>query len=236
MKSKTFVPTAEDLQDINKLTRREFTADEVYTFSVILCDNEIDRDYERFTAETLNSLADMYIGKTGILDHKPAASNQTARIYSTEIVTDSEKITATGEPYTCLTAKAYMVRDDSNKSTILSIDAGILKEVSVGLAVSEVICSECGANVKASPCTHKKGQKGQSGIIHHLLKSPTDAYEWSFVAIPAQRNAGVTKTFQSVDAEIYEKLQRIENDISELKKENLKSMPKKAFFNFKEEK
>ena len=26
---------------------------------------------------------------------------------------------------------------------------------------------------------------------------PTDAYEWSFVAVPAQRSAGVTKTFRT---------------------------------------
>ena len=32
------------LDKINKFTRRELTEDELYTFSVILCDNEIDRD------------------------------------------------------------------------------------------------------------------------------------------------------------------------------------------------
>ena len=35
-----------DLEQLNKFTRRQFTGDEVFIFSVILCDNEIDRDKE----------------------------------------------------------------------------------------------------------------------------------------------------------------------------------------------
>ena len=30
---------------------------------------------------------------------------------------------------------------------------------------------------------------------HVVLSDVTDAYEWSFVAVPAQREAGVTKQF-----------------------------------------
>ena len=39
----------EELGKINRYCRRELAPGEVYTFSVILCDNEIDRDGERFT-------------------------------------------------------------------------------------------------------------------------------------------------------------------------------------------
>ena len=38
----------------------------------------------------------------------------------------------------------------------------------------------------------------KNGIIevcHVVLNQPTDAYEWSFVAVPAQREAGVIKMF-----------------------------------------
>ena len=38
----------EELEQINRLARRELTAEEVYAFSVRLCDNEVDRDGERF--------------------------------------------------------------------------------------------------------------------------------------------------------------------------------------------
>ena len=47
-------PSNEELAKINNYTRRSFTADEVYAFSVVLCDNEVDRDFERFDENALN--------------------------------------------------------------------------------------------------------------------------------------------------------------------------------------
>ena len=38
-----------DLALINRWSRKALTAEEVYAFAVRLCDNEIDRDGERFT-------------------------------------------------------------------------------------------------------------------------------------------------------------------------------------------
>lgn len=38
-----------ELEQIHQFSRKELTAEEVYTFSVRLCDNEIDRDGERFS-------------------------------------------------------------------------------------------------------------------------------------------------------------------------------------------
>ena len=48
--------TPEILDKINKFTRRPFSEDEVYVFSVILCDNDIDRDCERFSDEALETI------------------------------------------------------------------------------------------------------------------------------------------------------------------------------------
>ena len=60
----------EELEQINRLARRELTAEEVYAFSVRLCDNEVDRDGERFEPETLEELAGLFVGKCGIFDHQ----------------------------------------------------------------------------------------------------------------------------------------------------------------------
>ena len=38
-----------ELDLINQYTRRKLSRDEVYIFSVVLCDNEIDREFEKFT-------------------------------------------------------------------------------------------------------------------------------------------------------------------------------------------
>ena len=45
--------TKEELDQINRFSKAELTADQVYTFSVRLCDNEVDRDGERFSLEAL---------------------------------------------------------------------------------------------------------------------------------------------------------------------------------------
>ena len=88
------------LKKLNKFTRRELKAEDVHCFSVILCDNEIDRDNERFSVNSLKKLAQLYIGKTGIFDHNPKGSNQTARIFDTEVITDNTRKNAVGAPYT----------------------------------------------------------------------------------------------------------------------------------------
>ena len=49
----TAQPDGQAMEAINRLSRSTLTADEVYTFSVRLCDNEVDRDWERFAPQTL---------------------------------------------------------------------------------------------------------------------------------------------------------------------------------------
>lgn len=198
-----------EMQLINKYTRRELTSDEVYIFSVVLCDNEVDRDFERFTTDSLYKLAELFVGKTGVFDHDPKAKNQAARIFKCEVEKLAGQQTSTGEDYYRIKAKAYLPKTDANKDFILSIDSGINKEVSVGCAVAEISCSICGENRRTSTCNHLNGNVYSGNVCHSVLKEPTDAYEWSFVAIPAQVNAGVVKAF-SVPKEIKEeKMQSI---------------------------
>ena len=183
------------LEKINKFTRRELKEDELYTFSVILCDNEIDRDGERFSDKALDILKSMFIGKTGIFDHKPSTSNQTARIFDTEIITDESRTTKNGEPYKYLKASAYMVRTEDNKNLIAEIDGGIKKEVSISCSAAKRICSVCGRDKSQGSCGHINGKSYGGRICHTILDEISDAYEWSFVAVPAQVNAGVTKKY-----------------------------------------
>ena len=58
-----------DMEKINRYTRRAYGPEEVYVFSLVLCDNEIDRDFERFSLEALNGLKEMFPGKTCLFDH-----------------------------------------------------------------------------------------------------------------------------------------------------------------------
>ncbi len=185
-----------ELELINTFTRSPLTAEDVYIFSVTLCDNEVDRDYERFSTESLSPLGELFTGKTGISDHSMRSKDQRARIFRTYIEKQPQKKTSCGEVYTALKARAYMLRTEENASLIKEIEGGIKKEVSVGCAMKECICSVCGKDMKKHLCEHIKGKTYNGRVCHGILKNPTDAYEWSFVAVPAQRNAGVTKSFR----------------------------------------
>ena len=187
-------PREGELELINKYTRKQLGQDEVYVFSVVLCDNDIDRDYERFSDEALEVLSKLYIGVTGITDHEPKTDNQSARIFSCSTEQVSGRLTADGRPYKRLCARAYMPRAGKNEELILALDSGIKKEVSIGCSVRKRTCSVCGKDI--SLCGHIKGKSYGGRLCIATLDEPTDAYEWSFVAVPAQKKAGVIKSYE----------------------------------------
>ena len=187
------VPAEAELAAINRFAKSPLRAEEVYTFSLRLCDNEVDRDWERFDTAALNTLGDLFVGKSGIFDHQWTAEGQTARIYRTEMVREGAQVTAVGDGYCWLKAWAYLLRTEKNADLIAEIEGGIKREVSVGCSVARRVCSICGA--EGGTCQHTPGQRYGEQLCYLELRDPTDAYEWSFVAVPAQRKAGVLKRY-----------------------------------------
>ena len=185
---------AGDLELIGALARRPLSQEEVYTFSVRLCDNEIDRDFERFAPQTLEELAPMFVGKAGIFDHQWSSRGQAARIYRTEVVREPDRLTKAGDGYCWLKGCAYMVRTDGNRDLIAEIEGGIKKEVSVGCSVERSVCSVCGCDRAVADCGHEKGKEYGGQLCYATLEGASDAYEFSFVAVPAQPAAGVVKS------------------------------------------
>lgn len=191
----TAVATDTDLALINKYTLSPLTADQVYIFAVKLCDNAADRDMEAFSLATLEGLQKLYVGKPGIFDHCWSAKGQTARIFRTELVEDAGggQAALEGENYCYLKAWAYVLRTDETEEVIKQIDGGILREVSVGCQCEKLVCSICGNDLYSPECSHHKGAEYDGNICLGILTDALDAYEWSFVAVPAQPAAGVTK-------------------------------------------
>ena len=185
--------TEADLALINLLSRKELKEEDVYVFSLRLCDNEVDRDGERFAPQTLEELSRLFVGKSGIFDHQWSARGQAARIYKTEVIHQPERITKAGDGYCWLKGWAYMARTEGTKDLIAEIEAGIKKEVSVGCAVEKSVCSICGADLRQGQCGHKKGEYYDGRLCYASLEGASDASEFSFVAVPAQPEAGVVK-------------------------------------------
>ena len=177
------MPSAVQLGAINALARAELTEDQVYVFSLRLCDDQVDRDFERFDTAALPGLAKLFVGKTGIVDHKWSSEHQVARIFAAETVME--------EGVSYIKAWAYIRRGGNNDEVIADIEAGIKKEVSVGCAMGCSVCSVCGSEYGS--CGHQKGQYYDGQLCCAILKEPMDAYEFSFVAVPAQKSAGVLK-------------------------------------------
>ena len=177
------VPNPQQLEKINALAKGTLTEDQVYVFSVRLCDDQVDRDFERFDAQALPELAKLFVGKSGIVDHKWSAGSQIARIFDTEVLEE--------DGVTAIKAWAYIRRGGAGDEWIADIEAGIKKEVSVGCAMGQSVCSVCGGEYGS--CGHRKGERYDGELCCAILREPVDAYEFSFVAVPAQRDAGVLK-------------------------------------------
>ena len=177
--------TTAQLEAINAQAKAKLTAEQVYVFSLRLCDDQVDRDYERFDTAALPGLAKLFIGKTGIVDHRWSSDSQVARIFAAEVVQE--------ERVSYIKAWAYIRRGGAAEEIIADIEAGIKKEVSVGCAMGRAVCSVCGNEYGS--CGHQKGEYYDGQLCCAILREPMDAYEFSFVAVPAQRDAGVLKGF-----------------------------------------
>ena len=181
------VPTAVQLEAINAQAKAKLTQEQVYVFSLRLCDDQVDRDFERFDTAALPGLAKLFIGKTGIVDHRWSSENQVARIFAAEVIQE--------ERVSYIKAWAYIRRGGHGDEVIADIEAGIKKEVSVGCAMGRSVCAVCGSEY--GTCGHRKGEYYDGQLCCAILQEPMDAYEFSFVAVPAQRDAGVLKAVGS---------------------------------------
>ena len=210
--------TDEELKKINKFTLTPLKADEVFSFKLIMGDNGLDdRNYEPFNLNALKDLQKLYIGKTMIKDHRRTADNQIARVYDTELVQDSSKTLKSGEIYTKLIAKCYMVKTEKNADLISEIKAGIKKEVSTSCRPKHAYCSICGVDNMKNYCSHYWGkeyetQEGKK-TCYFTLDGAKEAYEVSFVVVPAQPRAGTTKNYGGKEIKKEKNNEEVEIDL-----------------------
>ena len=190
--------TEEELKAINKYTLEPLKAEDVFTFKAVLCDNEVDRAFDQFTQKALQDMQKLFLGKTVIKDHRRSMDGQVARIYATELAQGTKSLKS-GEIYTQLVAHCYMVKTASNADLIAEIKGGIKKEGSISFAPASAICSICGTDNTKSYCRHWPGkdydkENGKETCVFKL-SGVRDAYEFSLVAVPCQRSAGVSKSY-----------------------------------------
>lgn len=198
--------TAEDLKLINSYAKSELTADDVYTFRVVCCDNQVDRQMDKFSDKALAQMAKMYVGKTVTIDHDASALNQFGRVFKTSVE-------STGG-ISQVVADVYVPIIDSTKAFIEGIEAGINKEVSVSFRVGKMLCDVCGTDYY--DCGHWRGERYDDKICTVTIDDVSDVYELSFVAVPAQREAGVIKSYAHQNLDEIEKKKKQKNALISL--------------------
>jgi len=171
-------PSDSDYELIKEFLPIEIPKSDIFVYSIKLCDNLLDREGEFFSLRALEQLKELFVGTTGIFNHEWKSNNQHSRIYKTELITDDSKKNESLEPYRYIVGYAYTINSEKNKQLIEDVGAGILKEVSIGFKHDPPTIVELPDGRKAS-----------------RIDNIQDVYEWSFVAVPAQRFAGVVKSF-----------------------------------------
>ncbi len=225
VKLKSMETSEDDIAKINQYTLSPLTAEDVFVFKAVIADNEQDdRNYEPFNLKALEDMEKLFKGKTVIMKHE---SSQCARIFDTEIL-KSNTLTEIGEQHAELIAKIYIPITDESKSLINDIKYGIKKEVSTSCSPEKLVCNICGKDNMESYCCHWQGRKyvvgNEKKTCKMLIDGVKEAYELSFVAVPAQPRAGVLKAKkekaekQQSEIKARIRLAEIENQI---KKENI---------------
>ena len=184
--------TERDIELINKFAYKPLTPNDVYVFSINLCDSERDRDNERFTWSALQDIKKLAIGKQGIIDRGCAKNSIIARIFDTAFYADMG-FDKDGHPKYWVEAKAYMVCNADTEEVIKEIDAGIKKEVSISCSCFDMVCSVCGC--KWGHCQHTKGQYYDDVLCVKEIQTVNDLYEWSFVVPPVHSERSKVKRY-----------------------------------------
>lgn len=180
-----------DLEKINVQALRELKAEEVFTFRIAAADTLVDRDFEHFSRECLEGLAKLYVGKPVLTDHSWSAGKQLARVYDAAV--------EEAEGGCRLILSCYMPRTEQTAATIEALESGVLREASVGVAVQSAKCGICGTDKIRRRCEHIPGQSYEGKTCVVELSQPSEAFEVSLVAVPAQPKAGVVKAYGGED-------------------------------------
>ncbi|MGN0006161.1 MAG: hypothetical protein ACI37Z_09375 [Candidatus Gastranaerophilaceae bacterium] len=164
------LPSYFDMAMIRMLSRKQYQPEDLYVFEILLCDNEIDVDYEKFSYEALLQLKEKYVGKSG------GNSKHKARIFQTYIENDLNRKTVNGETYACLKAKAYMLNNAENKPFIELLQKGDKKQVSLSCSVRTRTCSICGKE----NCEHIHNKIYNGKTCFSVIDDIADVYEFFF--------------------------------------------------------
>lgn len=193
------IDVTKEFEFIRPMVSADTIAEQLYIFSIKMCNSEIDSDFDKLTPAFLTQFAE-YINSSPIpliKDHCWIAENQIGRVYRAEVL--SEGLDSIGEPYTYVLGYAYVA---ANSEIVARLKLGLLSEVSVGFDGKGYTCSSCGADVLSHdsqcPNGHIFGSTIEGVTVYRNVGECTSALECSFVPVPAQDGAEVQSKSKEV--------------------------------------
>ena len=187
-------PTAKQLAQINELTRRPFTADELYIGSVMLANDQVDRSYEWFTPAVLKQFAKTIVARNLEMGHEYRMNPPQGLFFDASVVKEGD--------VNWLKCWYYMPKTDANEHTRAMLDAGVYRYSSIGFAPADgadnsewdMICDLCGKSyLDMTECQHfagtKYGERGENVTCTVHYEGKWQAVEGSIVYLGCQYDA-----------------------------------------------
>lgn len=144
-------PTNEQIAKINRFTRREFKAEELYVGQLRLSNNCIDRDNERFSEEVLQRFVTTTLRKTMLFDHERRVKDSAiGKFFDVELekMPVQQAIAEIGEDLILPEGITdvwfhspwfYIPLDGIDPKDIVKIDAGIYDFGSIGFRAESLV-------------------------------------------------------------------------------------------------
>lgn len=183
-------PTADQVAAINRYTKKQFVADDLYVREFAVAHTGKDRDGDIFTHAALTDFANTLPGKGLFVEHPTSWRTQGATVgkwfdaqVQTMTVAEAKQLlefdidVMAGESTAhVLMASVFLLRTDDSADVINKVDAGIYEFVSIGF--------------DATRDGHVKTSKGEDAAT---LTAPAEALEASIVWLGAQQGARAIK-------------------------------------------
>jgi len=182
-------PTRSELELINRFARRALAGDEVYVGECDLCNDGVDRAFERFTVEVLQDFADSLPGKSLLAGHDHG-SLPLGLWFDARLRCDELGVTHLRPSY-------YIVKTRDNEHHRAQLDGGVYRYASIGFRAQDLVCDICGKSWFGWECQHYPGQaynvEGKRVIATaRYTRSdarPAEAVEGSIVYLGCQYDA-----------------------------------------------
>lgn len=161
---------------VNRYALRALAPEEYASFTLDLCNNQIDRHFSRFPEEELERINDLVPGRPLMERHDLRGTLPRGRFYRSALHREGEVVSVRPE--------VYVLRTADNQDFILNIEGGVYRETSIGFSFRMPECSVCGKDLRT--CDHVPGRTYGDAACHFIMRGVLEVAEGSVVSSGSQ--------------------------------------------------